>query len=182
MGCHFLLQGIFLTQGSNPRLSSLPHWPVDSFSSVQSLNSFQLSAAPCRKACQAFLSITSPQSLLKLMSIELVMPSNYLILWQILYHWTNEMMLKVWKVVKVSIKCNWYYYYWFKITGFDLLGGEFGWDFCSDWEHGRSNFLSPLLYFLNTYWGRKSTHYKKEPWTSIGDHQFMMVWLAILWL
>ena len=31
-------------------------------------------------ACQASLSITSSQSLLKLMSIELVMPSNYLIL------------------------------------------------------------------------------------------------------
>ena len=27
MGCHFLLQGIFLTQGSN---SGLPHWQVDS--------------------------------------------------------------------------------------------------------------------------------------------------------
>ena len=27
MGCHFLLQGTFLTQGENPRL---PHWQVDS--------------------------------------------------------------------------------------------------------------------------------------------------------
>ena len=25
-GCHFLLQGIFLTQGSNPRLLHLLHW------------------------------------------------------------------------------------------------------------------------------------------------------------
>ena len=32
-------------------------------------------------ACQASLSISNSQSLLKLMSIELVMPSNYLILW-----------------------------------------------------------------------------------------------------
>ena len=30
MGCHFLLQGIFLTQGSNPHLLSLLHWQVDS--------------------------------------------------------------------------------------------------------------------------------------------------------
>ena len=28
--CHFLLQGIFLTQGLNPRLLRLPHWQTDS--------------------------------------------------------------------------------------------------------------------------------------------------------
>ena len=30
MGCHFLLQGIFLNQGSNPHLLSLLHWQMDS--------------------------------------------------------------------------------------------------------------------------------------------------------
>ena len=30
MGCHFLLQGIFLTQGLNPCLLWLLHWPADS--------------------------------------------------------------------------------------------------------------------------------------------------------
>jgi len=30
MGCHFLLQGIFLTQGSNLHLLCLLHWQVDS--------------------------------------------------------------------------------------------------------------------------------------------------------
>ena len=30
MGCHFLLQGIFLTQGSNSPLLSFLHWQVDS--------------------------------------------------------------------------------------------------------------------------------------------------------
>ena len=30
MGCHFLLQGIFLTQGSNPSLLRLLHWQVNS--------------------------------------------------------------------------------------------------------------------------------------------------------
>ena len=30
MGCHFLLQGIFLTQGSNLHLLRLLHWQVDS--------------------------------------------------------------------------------------------------------------------------------------------------------
>ena len=32
VGCHFLLQGIFPTQGSNPRLLHLLHWQVDSLS------------------------------------------------------------------------------------------------------------------------------------------------------
>ena len=30
LGCHFLLQGIFPTQGSNPPLLQLLHWQVDS--------------------------------------------------------------------------------------------------------------------------------------------------------
>ena len=47
---------------------------------VQSLSFVQLFAAPGTAACQASLSITNSQSLLKLMSIESVMPSNYLIL------------------------------------------------------------------------------------------------------
>ena len=49
-------------------------------SSVQLLSHVQLFATPCTAACQASLSITNSWSLLKLMSIELVMPSNHLIL------------------------------------------------------------------------------------------------------
>ena len=51
------------------------------FSSVLSLSLVPLFATPWTAACQASLSITNSQSLLKLMSIELVMPSNHLILW-----------------------------------------------------------------------------------------------------
>ena len=50
-------------------------------SSVQSLSRVQLFANPWTTACQASLSITNSQSLLKLMSIESVMPSNHLILY-----------------------------------------------------------------------------------------------------
>ena len=50
------------------------------FSSVQSLSRVWLFVTPWTAACQATLSFTISQSLLKLMSIELVMPSNYLIL------------------------------------------------------------------------------------------------------
>ena len=49
-------------------------------SSVQSLSHVGLFATPWTAACQASLSITHSWSLLKPMSIELVMPSNYLIL------------------------------------------------------------------------------------------------------
>ena len=49
------------------------------FSSVQSLSHVWLFATPWTAACQASLSITNSQSLLKLMSIELVVPSNHLI-------------------------------------------------------------------------------------------------------
>ena len=50
------------------------------FSSVQSLSCVWLFATPWTAARQASLSITNTQSLLKLVSIELVMPSNHLIL------------------------------------------------------------------------------------------------------
>ena len=48
--------------------------------SVQSLSRVRLFASPWTAACQASLSITNSRSLLKLMSTELVMPSNHLIL------------------------------------------------------------------------------------------------------
>ena len=63
MGCHFLLQGIF------PQ-------------SVQSLSCVQLLVTPWTAAHQASLSIFSSWSLLKLMSITSVMPSNHLILFR----------------------------------------------------------------------------------------------------
>ena len=53
---------------------------ISQFSSVQSLSSVWLFATPWITARQASLSITNSQSLLKLMLIELVMPSSHLIL------------------------------------------------------------------------------------------------------
>ena len=50
------------------------------FSSVQWLSCIQLFVTPWTAAHQASLSITNSHSLLKLMSIELVRPSNHLIL------------------------------------------------------------------------------------------------------
>ena len=58
-------------------------YPVRSFeniSSVQSLSHVQLFVTPWTAARQASLSITNSRNLLKLMSIESVMPSNHFIL------------------------------------------------------------------------------------------------------
>ena len=52
------------------------------FSSVQSLSHVRLFATPWTAARQASLSITNSRSLPKPMSIELVMPSNHLILYR----------------------------------------------------------------------------------------------------
>ena len=124
VGCHFLLQGIFPTQGSNPcllhwQVNSFPlshhgspesaiHIPISSpfwisfpldhhrasgrvpcakqkvliqlFSSVQWLSHVRFFVSPWTAACQTSLSITNSRSLLKLMSIESVMPSNHPVL------------------------------------------------------------------------------------------------------
>ena len=55
------------------------HRDIDTVSSVESLSRVRLFMTPWTAARQASLSITSSQSLLKLVSIESVMPSNYLI-------------------------------------------------------------------------------------------------------
>ena len=56
-------------------------WDVtDQFSSVQLLSCVWLFVTPWTVACQASLSTINSQSLLRLMFIELVMPSNHLIL------------------------------------------------------------------------------------------------------
>ena len=64
------------------QLSSDQYWhrvPFQ-FSSVPSLSCFWLFATPWTAACQASLSITNSWNLLKLVSLESVMPSNHLIL------------------------------------------------------------------------------------------------------
>ena len=92
-GLHTLLQGIFLTQGSNPCLLCLLYWQMGSllltpprkppikYSSGQLLNHVWLFVTPWDAPCQASLSIINSRNLLKLMYIGPVMPSNHLILY-----------------------------------------------------------------------------------------------------
>ena len=91
-GLPFPSPGDLPNAGSNLRL---PDWQADSlplsyreaqievhnqFSSVQSFSRVPLFVTLWTAACQTSLSIINSQSLLKLLSIELVMPSNHLIL------------------------------------------------------------------------------------------------------
>ena len=55
------------------------------FSSIQLLSRVRLSVIPWTAACQASQFITNSRSLLKLMSIKLVMPSKHLILCPYVY-------------------------------------------------------------------------------------------------
>ena len=68
----------FEPKKSGFRTNTCPY--AQRFSSVQSLSHVQLFATPYISARQASLSITNSRSSLKLMSIELVMPSSHLIL------------------------------------------------------------------------------------------------------
>ena len=82
MGCHFLPQGNSPFPGIEPMSLVSPALAggffTIQFSSVQSLSHVRLFVNLWTAACRAFLSITSSQSLLKLVSIESVMPSNHL--------------------------------------------------------------------------------------------------------
>ena len=60
--------------------TSIPPFPSVQFSSVQSLSHVRLFATPWTATHQAFLSIANSRSLLKLMSVKSMMPSNHLIL------------------------------------------------------------------------------------------------------
>ena len=74
-GCDITLLG-----GKGGDVFILPTHCFDDFSTVQSLSHVRLFATPWTAERQASLSITNSWSLLRLMSIESVMPSNHLIL------------------------------------------------------------------------------------------------------
>ena len=77
---HLILHVFSLLFCSSTRCVVLSHCSLFYCSSVQSLSHVRLLATPWTAARQAFLSISNPWSLPKLMSTELVMPSNHLIL------------------------------------------------------------------------------------------------------
>ena len=70
----------YIVHGVTKSRTQLSRFNFHQFSSVQSLSHVWLFVTPWTAAPQAFLSFTNPQSLLKHMSIESVMPFNHLIL------------------------------------------------------------------------------------------------------
>ena len=107
-------------------------------SKLSSLSHSQLFATPRTAACQAFLSFTIFQSLLKLMSVELMMPSNHLIFchqppfppafnvsqYQGLFQWVDSLH-QVAKVLELQLQQSPSNEYseliFFRIDWFDLL-------------------------------------------------------------
>ena len=80
----FMLRGMWNLSRPGIELvsSALAERLLSTISSVQSLSHVQLFGTPWTAARQASLSITNSWSLLKLISIESVMPSNHLILYR----------------------------------------------------------------------------------------------------
>ena len=87
---------------------------LERFSSVR-FSPVQPFATPWTAACQASLSITNSQSLLKLMSIESVMPSNHLILCRSLLLTSIFLSIRVFSNESV-LRIRWPKYWSFKFS------------------------------------------------------------------
>ena len=139
------------------------------FSSVQLLSRIRLFATPWIAACQAFLSITNSQSLFKLMSIELMMPSKHLILCHLLLLpsiftsygvFSNESFLHIrWpKYWSFSFKISPANEYSFIIDWFDLLTGQGTLKSLLQHPSSRASILWCLAFFVvqlsHPYWMR----------------------------
>ena len=72
--CHFLFQGIFLTQGSNPRVSRLLHWQAGSLPLVP----------PGKLGTQHFLPSVDAESNLKEKSV--ISPGRY----HLTFYWSVQ--------------------------------------------------------------------------------------------
>ena len=105
-------------------MSDVEHLFMCLFSSVQLLTHAWLFATPWTAACQVSLSITSSWSLLKLLSIESVIPSNHLILsspsppsfnlsqHQDIFQWVGSLH-QVAKVVELQLNPSYDFWYLF---------------------------------------------------------------------
>ena len=91
-------------------------WNILSWS-VQSLSRVRLFVTPRTAACQASLSITNSQSLLKLMSIEWVVPSNHLILCcPLLLLPSIFLSIRVWETNESVLHTRWPKYWSFSFS------------------------------------------------------------------
>ena len=105
------------------------------FSLVQSLSHVRLFATPWTEACQPSLSITNSWSLLKLMSVKLVIPSNHLILCHpLLLLPSNLSSIRVFSSESIlHIRCPKYWSFSFSISPSSEYSGLIS--FRTDWFH-----------------------------------------------
>ena len=148
------------------------------FSSVQTLSHVQLFGNPCTAAHQASLSITNFWSLLKLMSVESVMPSNHLILCHLLLLppsifpsirvFSNESVLRIrwpkdWSFnFNINPSNEYSGLISFRMEWFDLLAVQGTQEFYPTPQFKRINSLvlsflySPTLTSIHDYWKKHS--------------------------
>ena len=160
--------------------------PCLDLQSVQSLRHVRLFATSWTAACQASLSITNSWSLLKLMSIESVMPSNHLILsppsppafnlsqHQGLFKWVSFRWPKYWSFSSsISTSNEYSRSISFRIDWFDLLAVQG--TLKSLLQHHNSKalilqcsafFMVQLLYPYINYWKNHSFDYTEICWQS----------------
>ena len=118
------------------------------FSSVQSLSRVRIFATPWTAAHQASLSITNSWSLLGLMSIELVMPSNHLILCRSLLPPSTLPSIRIFSN-ELALRIRWpkYWSFSFKISPSNEHPGLIS--FRMDWLDLLAYFLFSFTYFIN---------------------------------
>ena len=79
VGCHFLIYGIFTTQGANPALLCLLHWQVNSLPLISSVAQSCLTLCDPMKCNPPGLPVYHQlPEFTQLMSTESMMPSNHL--------------------------------------------------------------------------------------------------------
>ena len=113
------------------------HYYCSQFSSVQSLSCVRFFATPWTAAHQVSLSITNSRSLLKLRCIELVMPSNRLILCRPLLMPSVFPSIRVFSsesVLRIRWPKYWSFIEPFSFSFFSINGWGIGLDFCdTEW-------------------------------------------------
>ena len=112
------------------------------FNSVQSLSRVPLFATPWTAARQASLSITNSQSLLKLMSIELVMPSNSS--W-----WSHPLLSPSPPAFNLSLHCVSSLHQVAKVLELLLQHQSFLWIFKPVFEYSSIYSIEYIQYYLN---------------------------------
>ena len=138
----------------------------EDFSSDQLLSRVWLFATPWTAGCQASMSITNSRSLLKFMAIELVMPSNHLILFR-----SFLLLLSIFPSIRVFsnesvLRIRWprYWSFSFSISPSNECSGLIwfplrwiGWisptpQFKNINSSALNSLYSPTLTFIHNYW------------------------------